>query len=71
MLFNGLSHADAGSFVKQVFGTFKGLKFDFEAATKAILDDAYGTNWSKKQATVSQAALTKAVYSYVKAQKCN
>ena len=72
MVFNGLLHADAGSFVKQVFGTFKGLKFDLEAATKAILDNAYGTNWSKnQQATVSQASLTKAVYSYVKTQKCN
>ena len=38
MVFNGLIHAEAGSFVKQVFGTFKGLKFDLEAATKAILD---------------------------------
>ena len=67
MVFNGLTHAEAGSFVKQVFGTFKGLKFDLEAASKAILDDAYGTNWIKnQQATVSQAALTKGVYAYVK-----
>ena len=70
MVFNGLTHADAGSFVKQVFGTFKGLKFDLEAASKVILDDVYGTNWSKnQQTTVSQASLTKAVYTYVKMAK--
>ena len=58
--------------MKSVFGTFKGLKFDLEAATKTIRDRRFGTNWSKnQQATVSQAALTKAVYSYVKMQKCN
>ena len=36
MVFNGLNHDEAVPFVKSVFGTFKGLKFDLEEAAKTI-----------------------------------
>ena len=70
MVFKGLNHDEAVPFIKSVFGTFKGLKLDLDAAAKAVVAEAYGPDWTKtSHTTVSQAALTKGVYSYVKTAK--
>lgn len=66
MWFGGLDESQALDFVASILGTFKGLEWS-PTDLKKIVDDVFATSKiDTNPPTVSQAALTKGVYSFVK-----